>query len=221
VCNVYHTISQKDDELTISTDEMTGVQALERIAEDLPMSKKKPVAREFEYTRHGTQTLIAGFDIKTGKVHGLCGDTRTEEDFAFFIEKTLEIYPNYKKYHFVSDQLNTHKSETLVRLIAKYSNDNQDLGEKGKSGILQSMQTREAYLCNSHHKIVFHYTPKHCSWLNQIEIWFGILMRKVITRGCFISKEDLKEKILTFIEYFNETMAKPFKWTYRGKPLSA
>lgn len=221
MCNVYHTISQKDDELTISTDEMTGVQALERIAEDLPMSKKKPVAREFEYMRHGTQTLIAGFDIKTGKVHGLCGDTRTEEDFAFFIENTLKIYPNYKKYHFVSDQLNTHKSETLVRLIAKHSNDNQDLGEKGKSGILQSMQTREEYLCKGDHKIVFHYTPKHCSWLNQIEIWFGILMRKVITRGCFISKEDLKEKILTFIEYFNETMAKPFKWTYRGKPLSA
>lgn len=221
MCDIYHNISQKEDELTISTDEMTGVQALERIAKDLEMSAKKPLAREFEYKRHGTQTLIAGFNVRTGQVHGTCGDTRTEEDFSTFIENTIKKYPNYKKYHFVLDQLNTHKSESLVRLIAKYSGDTQDLGEKGKSGILKSMQTREDYLWNNEHKVVFHYTPKHCSWLNQIEIWFGILMRKVIIRGCFISKEDLNQKILAFIKYFNNTMAKPFKWTYRGKPLSA
>ena len=160
MCDVYHNISQKEDELTISTDEMTGVQALERIAKDIEMSAEKPVAREFEYTRHGTQTLIAGFNVKTGQVHGTCGDTRTEEDFATFIENTIKLYPNYKKYHFVSDQLNTHKSETLVRLIAKHSLDEQYLGIKGKSGILQSMQTREEYLEDSNHKIVFHYTPK-------------------------------------------------------------
>ena len=220
MCNVYHNISQREDELTISTDEMTGVQALERIAEDKPMSAGKPLAREFEYKRHGTQTLIAGFNVTTGEAYGLCGDTRTEEDFANFIDHTIEKYPEYKKYHFVLDQLNTHKSESLVKLIAKYSGDTQDLGEKGKSGILKSMQTRENYLCNSEHKIIFHYTPKHCSWLNQIEIWFGILMKKIVTRGCFTSKENLKEKILAFIDYFNETMAKPFRWTYRGKPLS-
>jgi len=220
VCNIYHNISQKKDELTISTDEMTGIQALETIAKDLPMSAGKPLAREFEYKRHGTQTLIGGFNIATGEAYGLCGDTRTEEDFSAFIEHTIKKYPYYKKYHFVLDQLNTHKSETLVRLVAKYSNDTQVLGEKGKSGILKSMKTREEYLLNHKHKIVFHYTPKHCSWLNQIEIWFGIVMQKVIKRGCFKSQKNLKEKILAFIDYFNETMAKPFKWTYRGKPLS-
>ena len=222
ICEVYHETTKKEDELVISTDEMTGIQALERIAEDLPISPKKPVAREFEYERYGTQTLIAGFNVTTGEInHAVCGDTRKEEDFASFIEDSINNNPNYKKYHFVLDQLNTHKSETLVKLIAGKIGDEQNLGEKGKSGILQSMKTREEYLMNPNHSIVFHYTPKHCSWLNQIEIWFGILMRKVIKRGNFNSKKDLKNKILSFIDYFNETLAKPFKWTYRAKPLVA
>lgn len=219
ICEIYHETSQKEDELVISTDEMTGIQALERIADELPMSVGKPSAREFEYKRHGTQTVIAGFNVATGEVDAVCGDTRKEKDFSSFIKNTISKNPDYKKYHFVLDQLNTHKSETLVRLVAESIGDMQELGVKGKSGILHSMKTREIYLMNSEHDIVFHYTPKHCSWLNQIEIWFGILMRKVINRGDFSSKQDLKNKILRFIDYFNESLAKPFKWTYRAKPL--
>jgi len=219
ICSVYSNAAVTPDELTISYDEMTGVQALERIAPDLQMSSGKPQAIEFEYKRHGTQTLIAGFNVATGQVMGDCGETRTEEDLKGFIEKVVAANPGYKKYHFVGDQLNTHKSESLVQYIRNYCGMTEALGVKGKTGILKSMQTREDFLSDPDKKIVFHYTPKHASWMNQIEVWFGILAKKVIKRGCFKSKEELNEKIMAFIDYFNETMAKPFKWTYQGKVM--
>jgi hypothetical protein len=205
----------------MSTDEMTGIQALERIAPDLPMSARKPVAVEFEYLRHGTQTLIAAIRVATGTVCARVGDTRTEEDFARFIEWVVHSNPGYRVYHFVLDQLNTHKSETLVRTTAQLCGLDMDLGEKGKAGILRSMQTREEFLSRPDKAVVFHYTPKHASWMNQIEIWFGILAKKVIKRGNFPSKAALRERLLAFIDFFNATMAKPFKWTYQGKPLVA
>jgi len=210
---------QNTDEITLSVDEMTGIQALERIAEDLPMSQGKPIAREFEYKRHGTQTLIAAMNIASGHIIAHCQDTRTEADFAQFIEDLIQRNPGFKCYHFVVDQLNTHKSETLVRLVAKHGNIQDELGIKGKHGILKSMTSRANFLERIEKSIVFHYTPKHCSWMNQIEIWFGILMKKVIKRGHFSSTKELKTKLMAFIDYFNNTLAKPFKWSYKGKPL--
>lgn len=210
-----------NQEITLSVDEATGIQALERIAPDLAIGPGKPRAREFEYKRHGTQTLIAGINIATGQVQGICGDTRTEEDFVNFTRYLLESNPGYEVYHFVCDQLNTHKSESLVRFVADFCDIDTDLGVKGKRGILQSMETREHFLNERGKKIIFHYTPKHASWMNQIEIWFGILMKKAVKRATFTSKDDLKDKLLAFIDYFNETMAKPFKWTYQGKVLNA
>ena len=221
ICDIYHRIPLSENELALSVDEMTGIQALERIAEDLPMSAGKPIAREFEYKRNGTQTLIAGMNVATGEIHADCGETRTEEDFARFIKRLIQESPEYSVHHIVMDQLNTHKSDTLVRVVAELCGIEKDLGIKGKCGILKSMETREEFLVSTDKAIVFHYTPKHASWMNQIEVWFGILMKKVIKRGNFSSKENLKKKIQEFIEYFNKSMAKPFKWTYQGKPLEA
>jgi transposase len=219
ICAVYANAAVSLDELTISYDEMTGVQALERVSADLPMTPGKPQAIEFEYERHGTQTLIAGLNVSTGKVMGTCGETRTEEDLKDFIERAINENPEYKTYHFVGDQLNTHKSESLVQYVRDYCGITTDIGIKGKEGILKSMQTRENFLSDPDKKIVFHYTPKHASWMNQIEVWFGMLAKKVIKRGNFKNKKDLSNKIMAFIEYFNETMAKPFKWTYQGKVM--
>ena len=93
------------------------------------------------------------------------------------------------------------------------------LGKKGVRGVLKSVASRQAFLSESSHRIRFVYLPKHSSWLNQIEVIFGVIMRKVIRRGSFTSVEDLRTKLLNFIAYFNRVFAKPFRWTYTGRPL--
>jgi transposase len=199
----------------VSTDEKTGIQALERLS---PTQLARPGSlerREFEYQRHGTCCLIASLEVALAQVIApTIGLTPTESDFAQHIEAVIATDPQ-AGWTFILDQLNTHKSETLVRLVARHCNLTLELGEKGKSGILASMESRATFLTDPSHRIRFVYTPKHTSWLNQIEMWFSILVRKLLKRGSFTSVDDLSAQMRAFIDYFNRTLAKPFQWKFK------
>jgi hypothetical protein len=204
-----------------STDEKMGVQAKEH---KNPKQNAKPGHMERidpEYIRHGTTGLIASRNVATGEVvMPLIQPTRTEEDFARHIEDVFSQNP-YDKHIFVTDNLNTHMSETLVKLVARICGiEESTLGAKGKSGILKSMVSRAEFLMDDTHHISFVYTPKHCSWLNQIECWFSILTRRLLNkRASFKTVEELEQKIRGFIDYYNQFLKKPFQWNYKGKLL--
>lgn len=179
----------------------------------------KRARREYEYIRHGTLGLFGNLHVATGKIIApLIRETRNEEDFLENVDNIVATDPD-SAWRLVADNLNTHCSESMVRFIASACGIEDDLGLKGKRGILQSQASRREFLTDTSHRVHFVYTPKHCSWLNQIEIWFGTLRRKLTRFGSFVSLADLENRILRFIEYYNQTMAKPYRWTYAGRLL--
>src|SRR3954453_11027423 len=222
VCDTYLEAPERertDRTHTVSVDEMTGLQALERIAPSKAMIAGKCQLIEFEYARHGTLCLIGNFVVTTGELlRPTIGPTRTETDLASHIEQTVATDPE-GSWVLVMDNLNIHCSESLVKLVAEACEVPTDLGKKGVRGVLKSVASRQKFLSDASHRIRFVYLPKHSSWLNQLEVVFGVIMRKVIRRGSFTSVADLRTKLLNFITYFNRVFAKPFRGTYTGRPL--
>jgi transposase len=223
VCDVYLQAPQNYDQSgvhTVSVDEATGLQANEKRAESLPPRPDQAAKEETQYTRHGTVCLTAAWDVVLGQVvHHNVQKTRTNEDFANFIEQTIGSDP-LGRWVFVLDNLNTHSGEPLVRLIARLEGiDPATLGDKRKrKGILGSTASRQAFLGDPQRRIRFVFTPKHSSWLNQVEVIFGIIKRRALAGASFQSQAALIERITSFISYFNTTFAKPMNWTYTGRP---
>jgi len=205
----------------VSTDEKTGIQALERLYPTKPTRPGLTERIEFEYRRHGALCLIANFDVATGEaILPTIGQTRTEEDFAAHIARTIDSDPD-APWTFVLDQLNTHKSQSLVHLVAERCGIENDLGRKGQSGILETMASRKKFLEDQSHRIHFVYTPRHASWLNQVEIWFSILSSKCLKHRPFGGVRTLANAIMRFVARWNTELAHPFEWTFSGKVLHA
>lgn len=178
--------------VVLCIDEKPGMQALARRFPDRAPAPGRRRRREFEYKRHGTQTLIGAFEVHTGRVIAHCGDTRTAVDLVRFMEDIAAQYPN-QIVHVIWDGLNIHydgKDERWTKFNERHGG-----------------------------RFVFHYTPKHASWVNQIECWFSILQRKCITNGSFCSTTELRTAVLAFIDYWNREKAHPFRWTFTGYPL--
>ena len=212
----------QENTYTICIDEMPSLQAIERNAKPKPAEPNRPIRMEYEYTRHGTTCLIGNWNVVNGQL--LCptlSQTRTESDLVKHVSTLVATDPN-AGWVVVVDNLNVHCSESLVRFVAKQEGiDESSLGKKGKSGILKSNASRTEFLSELNHRLRFVYLPKHASWLNQIEIVFGTIQRCVVRHGSFSSLEALKNKLSQFIEYFNKSFAKPFEWTYTGRPTKA
>jgi transposase len=222
VCQTYLNaplLYQQFNTHTVCVDEMTSLQAIERRAQTKLPLPGQIAKEEFQYTRHGTVCVTGNWHVVQGQM--ICStieETRNNEDFAKHIERTIAT-DSEACWVFVVDNLNTHCGEPLVRLVAKQLGiDEGTLGKAKEHGPLKTMDSRRKFLSDTSHRIRFVYIPKHSSWLNQIEIIFGIINRRVIRRGSFTSKRDLIEKLQRFESYFNDTIAKPMNWTYTGRP---
>jgi len=201
----------------ISVDEKTGIQAIERIHDTSPKSKGIYQRYDYEYKRHGTTCLIAAIDVADGKlINTMLNETRTEQDFLDFAIQTAACFPKEDEIIFIADQLNIHKSESLVKWIAEQIGFQEDLGTKNYKGILKSIPSRQSFLEDPTHRIRFVYTPKHCSWLNPIENWFAKLQKHIISKSSFCSVKELVDKIEAYVHFYNQCLIKPLKWKFKG-----
>jgi len=213
---ISHLQTDKTNAHLFSVDEKTGIQAKEM--KHLLPSKPGQICRmEFEYKRHGTTCLTGGVNVATEKMEAYqIQATRKEKDFVKFIDKLCHQVPDTDKITILLDQLNTHKSESLVRWVACQIGYKGELGTKAYKGILKSQKSRMAFLEEENHRIRFVYTPKHCSWLNPIENWFSKLQRHRLRNASFSSIKKLEDALEEYIRFSNVWFAKPYGWKFKG-----
>jgi hypothetical protein len=215
ICQLYVEAPQlyQEGRLVICTDEKTGMQILERKYPTRPVESGKPERREHEYIRHGARALIGSFAVPTGEVVWDLGLTRTSDDFAAHLTKVADHFAGMKRFDWVLDNLNTHWSLQVCAVVAQLS-DVPFIPQQLRTG-----KERRAFLTDPSHKHVFHFTPKHGSWLNQVELWFGVLARRFLARGNFPSADDFQSRLHAFLDDYNRHWAHPYRWTYTGQPL--
>lgn len=215
ICKLYvqAPVLHQHGELVVCCDEKTGMQILQRKHPTIAVQPGKPEKREHEYIRHGTRCLIASFVVPTGKLVWDLGETRTSRDFAAHLTHVAEQYPDCKRFHWVLDNLNTHWSLDVCKLIARLN------GRAFHKKDLKTGAQRRIFLTDAEHKHVFHFTPKHGSWLNQVELWFSTLARRFLKRGDFASAADFIQRVTAYLHDYNAHRAHPYRWTYTGQPL--
>jgi transposase len=217
ICRLYLDAPRlhQQGELVVCVDEKTGIQALERARPTSPARPGRDERRDHEYIRHGTCCLLASRVVATGQVIGTVTRQRGRWDFVRHLRDVVEHFPHVQRFHWVMDNLNTHWSFELCQYLGKVS------GIWDERPMLRTGAERRAFLMDPSHKHVVHFTPKHGSWMNQIEIWFGVLSRRALHRGNFRSVEALTQCIEDFIRHYNLHDAYPYEWTYTGKPLTS
>jgi DDE superfamily endonuclease len=199
--------------LVLCCDEKTGMQVLDRIAPPQLPRPGIPAKQEFEYVRLGTRTMITTFAVPTGETIWDVGPTRTNLDFRAHVLRVALHYPEMKKFDWVVDNLNTHMSLDLCEMMA-YLN-----GVPFEPKKLKRQAERRAFLSDAEHKHVFHYLPRHGSWLNQVELFFSVVARQFLRGAEFKSVEEFEERLRWYMEEYNREKAHPYRWTYTGEPL--
>jgi hypothetical protein len=215
ICQLYLNASRfyEQGRLVLSGDEKPGMQILGRKFPTQLVTPGKPAKREFEYIRYGTRALLTTFCVPTGQVVWDLGRTRTSVDWVAHLGHVVRRFPGMERYDWVVDNLNTHWSLELCRAVAEWC------AVPFVAKDLSNGRARRAFLSDPSHKHVFHFTPIHGSWLNQVELFFSVLSRRFLKRGDFASAAEFEERLRTWLEHYNTHHAHPYRWTYSGQPL--
>jgi transposase len=215
ICRLYAKAleSYQKGRLVICCDEKTGMQILERKAPTKPAQTGRRERREHEYIRHGTRVLINSLAVATGQIAWSLRTTRKSPDFVAHLKQAYAKLPPMKRYDWVMDNLNTHWSLDVCRLVARWCK------VPFEPQKLTNGPQRRTFLSDPSHQHVFHFTPKHGSWLHQAELFFGVLHRRFLARGSFSSAKDFERRLERFLTDYNTRHAHPYRWTYTGEPL--